>query len=291
MIKDILLVKQYETYALQNVLHMAFMQAVIKRVVAFIGQGGNIDDKLPGKLKTQYFALMNAESAEDECYLLANKNVYTARIEEQDSLRDDIWRKIKKLVETYATVDFDQEKHEAALNMQPLMERYAIDVKASYEIETTQIDQWYQEQSQNFQTNQAAQRLGVAEQITALKEANDEVRRLITLRMDEQSRTQEAALKAARAVSDEEWRYFELALNSYAVADETDDRFEDLIRALNAEIDYSQEQYKALKKKNAKKKDKGGDDPEPEPEPTPEPTPEPEPQPEPEAEPEQENPE
>ena len=77
--------------------------------------------------------------------------------------------------------------------------------------------------------------------------------------------------------SDEEWKYLVLALNSYAVADESDYRFEELIKSINSEIAYSKEQYAALKKKNSKKKDEP--EPEPQPEPEPDPTPEPEPEP------------
>lgn len=277
MIKDILLVKDYETYILQNVLHIAFWQAIIKRVTAFIGDPNTVDEKLPGKLKTQWYAIRNAASVEDQYYLLANKSEYTAKIEAADKTRDDIYKKIKKIVDAFAAVDFDQEKNEAALKMQPVMKRYAVDTTAAYEIETTKLDQWIQEQNRNYQLEQAAIKLGLKDQITALKSANDEVRQLISWRMDEQGYTPQAALKNARVAADEEWKYFVLALNSYAVADESDYRFEELIKAINSEIAYSKEQYAALKKKNSKSKDEP--EPEPQPEPEPEPTPEPEPEP------------
>ena len=275
MIKDILLVKDYETYILQNVLHIAFWQAVEKRVLKWIGDPNTIDEKLPGKLKTQWGAFRRATAREDEYYLLANKSEYTAKIDAADKQRDDIYRKIKKMVDTFAAVDFDQEKHEAALVMQPVMKRYAIDVTAAYEVETTKMAQWIDEQTTNVQLDMAATKLGINNQITALKTANDEVRKLISYRMDEQGYAPQAALKNARLAADEEWKYFVLALNSYAVADATDYRFEELIKVINSEIAYSKEQYAALKKKNSKKKDEP--EPEPQPEPEPEPTPEPDP--------------
>lgn len=282
MIKDIILVNDYETYILQNVLHMGFWKAVKQRVTAYIDDPNTINEKLPGKLKTQWYALNSAMGQEDEYYLLANKSEYTARIEAADKVRDDLFRKIKKFVDTYAAVDFDQAKNEAALTMQPVMKRYAIDVTAAYEVETTKIDQWIGEQNTNHQLNLAATALGIKDQITALKTANDEVRQLISYRMDEQAYTPQAALKTARQATDEAWKWFVLALNSYAVADETDYRFEQLIRGINSEIAYSKEQYEALKKKNSKKKDdEDGDDPEPTPDPTPEPEPGPGPEPEP----------
>lgn len=286
MIKDILLVQNYETYVLQNVLHVALWQAVKNRVTTWVDDPNKFQEKLPGKLYQQWLAFRSATSKEDEYYLLANKSEYTAKIDAADKQRDDIYRKIKKIVDAFAAVDFDQEKNEAALKMQPVMKRYAIDVTAAYEVETTKMEQWIQEQNRNYQLIQAATILGLKDQITALKTANDEVRKLISYRMDEQGWQPQAALKNARLASDEEWRYFVLALNSYAVADETDYRFEELIKAINAEIAYSKEQYAALKKKNSKKKDEP--EPEPQPEPTPEPDPEPEPAPTPEPEPEPE---
>lgn len=276
MIKDILLVPNYETYVLQNVLHIAFWQAVEKRVFAWVGEA-QVKDKLPGKLLTQWGVFRTATGTEDQYYLLANSSEYTAKIDAADKLRDDIYRKVKKIVDTFAAVDFDEEKHNAALVMQPIMKRYAIDPSAAYEIETTKLDQWIQEQNRNYQAEKAAKALGIYEQIQQLKTANDEVRKLISYRMDEQGYAPQAALKNARVASDEEWKYFVLALNSYAVADETDYRFEELIKAINAEIAYSKEQYAALKKKNSKKKDEP--EPTPQPEPTPDPTPEPTPDP------------
>lgn len=269
MIKDILLVQNYETYPLQNVLHIAFWQAVEKRVFDWVGDVNTIKDKLPGKLLEQWGAFRGAVGSEDNYYLLANNSEYTKKIDAADKLRDDIYRKIKKLVDAFAAVDFDEEKNKAALLMQPIMKRYAIDPSAAYEVETTKIGQWIDEQNTNYQAEKAAKALGVYEQIQALKTANDEVRKLISIRMDEQGYTPQAALKKARQVTDEEWKYFVLALNSYAVADESDYRFEELIKSINAEIAYSKEQYAALKKKNSKKKE------EPEPKPQPEPTPEP----------------
>ena len=281
MVKDILLVSNYETYVLQNVLHVAFWDAVEKRVNKFIDDPNKIDEKLPGKLKQQWIELRNATATEDQYYLLANKSEYTAKIEAADKTRDDIYRKIKKIVDAFAAVDFDAEKNEAALKMQPVMKRYAIDPTAAYEVETTKMSQWIQEQNVNYQLEQAARKLGIFEQITALKTANEEVRKLISYRLDEQGYNPQSALKNARLQSDEAWKYFVLALNSYAVADESDYRFEELIKAINSEIEYSKEQYLALKKKNSKKKDDSSDEPTPQPEPTPEPTPTPEPQPEP----------
>ena len=255
MVKDILLVTNHETYVLQNVLHIAFWQAVEQRVKTWTGEE-QLREKFPGKLLTQWQAFHNAVLHEDHYYLLANSSEYTAQIEAQDKLRDDIYRKLKKMVDTYAAVDFDQAKHEAALVMQPIMKRYAIDVNAAYEIETTKMDQWIDEQNTNAQAEHAATTLGIATQISALKAANDEVRKLISWRMDEQAEAPQAALKTARAKTDEEWKWFVLTLNSYAVADEIDYRFEELIRAINAEIAYSKEQYEALKKKNASDRDK-----------------------------------
>ena len=63
-------------------------------------------------------------------------------------------------------------------------------------------------------------------------------------------------LKDLLALCIGKWKWFVLTLNSYAVADEIDYRFEELIRAINAEIAYSKEQYEALKKKNASDRDK-----------------------------------
>lgn len=266
MIKDILLVQNYETYVLQNVLHVAFWQAVEKRVLDWVGDVNKISEKLPGKLLTQWGAFRSATGNEDHYYLLANNSEYTAKIDAADKLRDDIYRKIKKIVDAFAAVDFDKEKNEAALVMQPIMKRYAIDPSAAYEVETTKLDQWIQEQNRNYQAEKAAKALGIYEQIQQLKTANDEVRKLISWRMDEQGETPLAALKQARIAADEEWKYFVLALNSYAVADETDYRFEQLIKAINAEIAYSKEQYAALKKKNASpkpKKDSADTAPEP----------------------------
>ena len=107
MVKDILLVSNYETYVLQNVLHVAFWDAVEKRVNKFIDDPNKIDEKLPGKLKQQWIELRNATATEDQYYLLANKSEYTAKIEAADKTRDDIYRKIKKIVDAFAAVDFD----------------------------------------------------------------------------------------------------------------------------------------------------------------------------------------
>lgn len=79
MIKDILLVQNYETYVLQNVLHIAFWQAVKKRVTDWVGDPNTIREKLPGKLYTQWGAFITAVATEDDRYLLANSSEYTGK--------------------------------------------------------------------------------------------------------------------------------------------------------------------------------------------------------------------
>lgn len=251
MFENILQVLERSTAKLQNALHMAYMTAVKRRVAAFMQKFDPITSAFPQKLLTQWTRLSEAIQQEDDYYLLATKSEYTARITEKDTARDELYGKIEKTVLLYANVDLDAEKHEAALKMLPLMERYAIDVKASYELETNAITQWLQEQTGSAKLTKAAQTLGLKEAVEQLQALNTEFRDLISLRMTEQGLTPMEALKKARAVTDTEYKNFILGLNAYAVVDDDPERFLPLIQALNDEIAYSDQQYKPLKKKNA----------------------------------------
>lgn len=266
-VREILQTKGYETKWLQNVLHMAFFNAVKKRVTAFVALFETMAAALPGKLREAYSDLIMAIADEDEKYLLASASAYTAAIAQKDAQRDELYSIIARMVQMFYQSTLDAEKHAAAEAMMEKISLYKVDVRASYEVETTQIQQWLQAQTGSARLTKAAETLGLSAYVTQLATVNEEMRQLVSLRMDEQGAVPAEALKQARTATDEAWESFQLALNAYAIIDEDPERFDSLLQALNEEIAYSKDQHEQLRKKNAKiraekkkKDDDGGED-------------------------------
>ena len=97
---------------------------------------------------------------------------------EKDRQRDVLWKEIKKTVDTFATLTIFPDKQEAALKMQPVMQKYAINHDGGIEAQTVGTQQWLQEQQVNYQLELAAKALGIFESINQLKSLNDEIQQL-----------------------------------------------------------------------------------------------------------------
>ena len=242
----------YDT--LQNDLHIGFGGDMKRRIVnARWKDEARTQNALPDRVDEQVEPFLQAYSAEDDAYVIQQGSDLTKQRDAKDHERDQLYREIKRTVDTFATLSIFPEKQQKALLMQPLMQKYRIDPDGGVEAQSVATEQWLQEQLHNSQMGLAAKELGIYESINQLKAVNDEVRRLTSLRNDERSLQTAAALRTARAKTERAFRAFVLALNAAAVmAGEADDyALTELIKGISETIRYYRQLAGQRKRKNA----------------------------------------
>ena len=139
------------------------------------------------------------------------------------------------------------------------MKKYGIDVKENMISEWSKIQQLCEEANNSLQVQADVATLGLTELLARLTEIANLLRQKLTERSAQMPAQQ--AMKQAREAIYPEYRLLIDLLNSYARIDNDTERFQVLIAALNANIDYV--------KIHAMNKGEEGDEPEPGPEATP----------------------
>ena len=231
---------------LQNDLHIGFTGDIAKRLQKARWTDETHATKVfPAAVDALMNAFVQAQSVEDHAYVIAQGSDLTKQRLEKDRQRDTLYKEIRKTVDTFATLTIFPDKQEAALKMQPVMQRYKIDPDGGIEAQTVATQQWLQEQQGNYQLELAAKALGIFESINQLKTLNDEIQQLTADRNDERAQKTTAELKNARLQTDQAYREMVLMVNAQAIATSIDpeastlnDTYTELIKSIQETIKY-----------------------------------------------------
>ena len=250
--------------SLQNDLHIGFTGDLKKRLdKARWTDETKATKTFPEPVDTLIGDFLTAQHQEDEAYVIAQGSDLTRQRQEKDRQRDALYKEIKKSIDTFATLSIFPDRQEAALRMQPVMQRYKIDPDGGIEAQTVATEQWLEEQLANYNLQQAAQALGIHESINQLKTLNDEIQQLTADRNDERSQKTTAELKTARAATDLAYREMVLMVNAQAITTSVDPAsaamshtYEVLIKSVQETIRYyrqlSDERRRANKRVSVK---------------------------------------
>ena len=231
---------------LQNDLHIGFTGDIAKRLQKARWTDETHATKVfPAAVDALMGAFVQAQAVEDHAYVIAQGSDLTKQRLEKDRQRDTLYKEIRKTVDTFATLTIFPDKQEAALKMQPVMQRYKIDPDGGIEAQTVATQQWLQEQQVNYQLELAARALGIFESINQLKTLNDEIQQLTADRNDERAQKTTAELKNARLQTDQAYREMVLMVNAQAIATSIDpeasmlnDTYTELIKSIQETIKY-----------------------------------------------------
>ena len=128
--------------------------------------------------------------------------------------------------------------------------------------ENNKLQQLLQDVSNVANLKAAAHTLGLEEAYSQLGKMVDRVRDLITQR--EVAKAPKGAMKAARTLMEPEYRWLIAILNATALMDDDEHRFDALITALNANVDYLKRNALPLKENIIWTDEDYDDEPDPE---------------------------
>lgn len=251
MLSDIPQLDSLTTSRLQKTVRMNFWETVKPSLAEW--RAKQEPAQFVGKAEAQYQAWLQAEEHEDECYVLATKDAFTQALLEKDQQRDPLTLQVKNYFTFYAQNTVEPAKQQAAQALLPVWQKYAIDVKAAYALQTTQTAQWIDEMEQTPALTAALETLGLTQTVAQLKQVNQDIRNLLAQRDQTDSTTQKAAYRTACTATDEEWRLLVLTLNAYAVTSTSETLFTDLFALVNKQIDNARQQYEAERRKNTRR--------------------------------------
>ena len=126
-ILDIPQIAVFDPGNLQNDLHIGFTGDIAKRIQKVRWTDDTRATKVfPAAVDALMGAFVMAQATEDEVYVQAQGSDLTKQRLEKDRQRDVLYKEIRKTVDTFATLTIFPDKQEAALRMQPVMQKYAI---------------------------------------------------------------------------------------------------------------------------------------------------------------------
>lgn len=265
----------YEIDHKGNSYHVNFYLRVLSRY----DHDFDVDNPAPAKMGTQLTCFRTAVTAEDDFFKRITKSDLTPQIQEADGRRDTNSSSLRAMAQAFAMNSGDAQKQSAGQTVLDLMKHYQLSNEDNYENQGSKTLQFCQAIDGNPQYTQAIAAIGATPFYTALKQANEDCRRLIDQRNVERAGAPQQKMVDLRKVTDAEYRDLIWITNAYAAVDADPDRFAWLINTLNEDINYYEKTIFAGGKDDEEapdeKPDGGGDDGGDTPEPTPEPEPTP----------------
>ena len=240
-ILDIPQLPAFDPGNMQNDLHIGLTGDLKKRILKVRWTDEARTQKaFPDNVDELMGQFILAQQDEDQAYLIAQGSDLTRQRLEKDRQRDQLYKEIRRTVDTFATLSIFPEKQQKALLMQPVMQKYAINPDGSLEAQTVATEQWLQEQELQYKLVQAAKELGIEESIQQLKTLNQEIQQLTASRNDERAQKTTAELKNARTATDQALRALVLMLNAQAIVLAPSDNYlyTDLIKSAQETIRY-----------------------------------------------------
>ena len=265
----------YEIDHKGNSYHVNFYLRVLSRY----DHDFDVDNPAPAKMGTQLTCFRTAVTAEDEFFKRIDKSDLTPQIQEADGRRDTNTSSLRAIAQAFAMNPGDAQKQSAGQTVLDLMKHYQLSNEDNYENQGSKTLQFCQAIDGNPQYTQAVAAIGATPFYTALKQANEDCRRLINQRNAERAAAPQQKMVDLRKQTDLEYRDLIWITNCLAGADPDETRFSVLVGRLNEDINYYEKTIFAGGKDDEEapdeKPDGGGDDGGDTPEPTPEPEPTP----------------
>ena len=213
------------------------------------------DHPAPGKLAPQIEDLRTSYGAMNTAYAEQMKRSETAEIAALDQEGDQLLYGVKGTLEAAIRMTFDQQRLQLAQTLWETYRKYRIDPTENMIAEWAKVQQFTEEYLKSADLQACGTALSLDGAIRRLDAIQADIRRLMTER---NAQTPEAkAMKTARENVYPEYRTTILLLNAYAAIDANAERYQSLIRTLNANIDYL--------RKHAMSKGSSGDEPTPTP--------------------------
>jgi hypothetical protein len=222
-----------------NTIHLSYLKNT-----HFVGlmtftrdQFANIFSKdAPNKVAEQLERFNKAYQTLDAAYKASTYSLDTETLSKADEDCDRTFMGIKKMVGAQQAFDFNPTVKDAANRMMQAIAKYDISTDEDYLGENNKLQQLLQDVNDVATLKTDAQTLGLTEAFNELGKKVALVRDLITQR--EVGKAPKGAMKAAREAMEPEYRWLIAILNAAALMDDDEHRFDSLITALNANIDY-----------------------------------------------------
>lgn len=187
--------------------HFAVMSAFDERVAPLCEQ--------EPLLSTWYAAFKSALTHLDTAVKIARSSDYSKLIMKEDTKRDRLYSNGKMTAEMWSELGIEPQATAARAVLHEI-NIYKIDTKAQYDQQTGLMINFLQPfESAEMQTHLTT--LGLTAVFTQMKAANEEVRRLLTLRGNERAENAAYDLKSARQATDEAYENLVERINAIAL--------------------------------------------------------------------------
>ena len=193
-------------------------------------------DAAPAKVTAQMQRFNSAYQNLDNAYKTSTYSLDTEALRQADDDCDRTFMGIKKMVQAQQAFDFNPTLKAAADRMMQAIAKYDISPDEDYLGENSKLQQLLNDVNTVATLTADAATLGLTAAFAQLAEKVVLVRQLITQRAA--AKAPKGAMKAARAAMEPEYRWLITILNAAALMDDDEHRFDSLITALNANIDY-----------------------------------------------------
>ncbi len=211
---------------------MGLMTFTRDQFAGTFGEGKNA----PQKVTDQLERFNKAYQTLDDAYKASTYSLDTKALSQADDDCDRTFMGIKKMVQAQQAFDFNPTVKAAADLMMQAIDKYDISTSEDYLGENNKLQQLLHDVAGVGSLKDAALTLGLTQAFGELDKKVALVRELITQR--EMAKAPKGAMKAARTGIEPEYRWLINILNAAALMDDDEHRFDALITALNANIDY-----------------------------------------------------
>lgn len=215
-------IQEMNLVRLKAATHFSYVKSILEHAEA--------DAVINSKVATGVADLKKAFKVEDDALKVSSKSLVSDKIAQADSERDALYIAYKKAVQNAVGVAAFVE---AAAVLWQHIKDYKIDTKAQYDQETGLLDNLITDLEGKYQEQVA--KLGLTAYVSALKDANAQVRVLLDQRTEEKIALQVANTKTARAEVDAHYLGLIQMVNSLAVVNGIAD-YESFIDYVNAQI-------------------------------------------------------
>lgn len=236
------------------------------RVLSRFDSNFDVDNPAPQFITSQLACFRTAVTAEDDFFKRVERSDLTPLIEEADTRRDNNTSSLRAMANAFAMNPGDAQKQADGQRVLDLMKHYQLNINDNYENQGSKTLQFCQAIDANPQYSAAVASIGATPFYTALKQANDDCRRLIDQRNSERAQQPQQKMVDLRKATDQEYRDLIMILNAYVLVDTDPDSMAWLVNTLNVDVNYYEKTVFAGQKDGSQD---GGDEPVPTPTPTP----------------------
>lgn len=227
------------TTAFTNGAHIEFMNRVKTLVEA--------DPTAKAKAATYLTPFNTALTQETSDFAVVTKSLKTDDLENADKARDKYYSAMKKIVES-STESPLEDVAKAANNINIIIKAHALDPQGQIDEETAKLASIVTDLEGDYKADAAT--VGITAYVTAIKKQNELVRKATAERQAEKEGKAVGAMKADRAVTDDQYRLMIKLLNAYSFIDYAttgSSELETIIVKLNLEIKHYKEQALGVK--------------------------------------------